>query len=415
MSSADKDKLTVPQMRGHVEPMTMEADEYETFRNDLFTAMWRDLDPLENQIEDNEELPLKELIPLLRKMRAFGLTIPSEYGGVGLTVPQYLPIIAEFAKLQGGIRVLVHVHNNMSHALWELGNDEQRRELLPELAEGRKSVAFGLTEPDYGTGAGMGTTAVHDGDGYLISGRKWLITNSDVASHFMIFARTLINGNDHGISTFMVERGAEGFEREPLPETMGCKGGEHGLLTLTNVRVPADAVLGNVGDGLSQMEQHLEISRLFIAATSLGTAERAFELSIEQSKNRVTFGKPISERQAVQRYLAEMAVDLYALRNMIRDAGEKWNRGQRIPAEASMCKLFGLEAVGRVTDRALLVYGGIGYTRLSKIERLYRDARLNWLEEGTPSIQQMVIARQFLNGYRPELAVPASTAIASTA
>jgi alkylation response protein AidB-like acyl-CoA dehydrogenase len=160
------------------------------------------------------------------------------------------------------------------------------------------------------------------------------------------------------------------------------------------------------------MEQHLEISRLFIAATSLGTSERAFELSVEQSKNRVTFGKPIAERQAIQRYLAEMAVDIYALRSMIADAGEKWDRGRRIPAEASMCKLFGLEAVGRVTDLALLVHGGIGYTRMRKIERLYRDARLNWLEEGTPSIQQMVIARQFLDGYRPEAPLAAETVTA---
>jgi alkylation response protein AidB-like acyl-CoA dehydrogenase len=406
--------MAISQTREHTEPATLGPAEYQQFRDDLFAAMWKELDPLEEQIEDDEELPLDTLMPMLRQMGAFGLTIPAEYGGVGLTVPQYLPIIAEFAKLQGGIRVLVHVHNNMSHALWELGSEEQRRNLLPAVAQGEKSIAFGLTEPDHGTGAGMGTTARREGDDYVINGRKWLITNSNIASHFMIFGRTIVDGEDRGISAFMVERDADGFAREPLPETMGCKGGEHGLLTLTDVRVPADAVLGNVGDGLSQMEQHLEISRLFIAATSLGTSERAFELSIEQSKNRVTFGKPIAERQAIQRYLAEMAVDIYALRSMIGDAGEKWNQGRRIPAEASMSKLFGLEAVGRVTDLALLVHGGIGYTRLSKIERLYRDARLNWLEEGTPSIQQMVIARQFLDGYRPE-ASPAAETVAARA
>jgi alkylation response protein AidB-like acyl-CoA dehydrogenase len=404
--------MAKPQTREQTEPATMGPEDYQQFRDDLFAAMWRELDPLEEQIEDDEKLPLNILMPMLRQMRAFGLTIPAEYGGVGLTVPQYLPIIAEFAKLQGGIRVLVHVHNNMSHALWELGSEEQRRNLLPDVAQGEKSIAFGLTEPDHGTGAGMGTTARQEGDEYVINGRKWLITNSNIASHFMIFGRTIVDGEDRGISAFMVERDAEGFEREPLPETMGCKGGEHGLLTLTDVRVPIDAVLGEVGDGLPQMEQHLEISRLFIAATSLGTSERAFELSVEQSKNRVTFGKPIAERQAIQRYLAEMAVDIYALRSMIADAGEKWDRGRRIPAEASMCKLFGLEAVGRVTDLALLVHGGIGYTRMRKIERLYRDARLNWLEEGTPSIQQMVIARQFLDGYRPEAPLAAETVTA---
>jgi alkylation response protein AidB-like acyl-CoA dehydrogenase len=140
---------------------------------------------------------------------------------------------------------------------------------------------------------------------------------------------------------------------------------------------------------------------VLVAASSLGASERALELSVKFAKDRVTFGKPIAERQAVQRYLAEMAVDVHAQRLLLEDATAKWDAGRRIPAEASICKLFGLEAVGRVTDRALLVHGGIGYTRRHPIERLYRDARLNWLEEGTPTIQQLVIARQLLDGSFP--------------
>jgi alkylation response protein AidB-like acyl-CoA dehydrogenase len=139
---------------------------------------------------------------------------------------------------------------------------------------------------------------------------------------------------------------------------------------------------------------------VFVAASSLGTAEHALELSVQRAKERVTFKKPIAERQAIQRYLAEMATDVYALKLMLEDVADRWDRGERIPAQASMTKLFGLEAVGRVTDRALLVFGGIGYTRAHRIERLYRDARLNWLEEGTPTIQQLVIARQLVDGYR---------------
>ncbi len=197
----------------------------------------------------------------------------------------------------------------------------------------------------------------------------------------------------------MVERGTPGFTITPLPETMGCKGGEHGQLDLVNVRVPASRIVGKEGQGLTQMEELLEISRVFIAATSLGTAERSFELSLAFAKQRVTFGKAIATRQAIQRYLAEMGTDIYALRGMIEDAANKWDQGRRIPAEASMCKLFGLEAVGRVTDRALLIHGGIGYTRAHPIERLYRDARLNWLEEGPPTIQIAVAANKFLSGY----------------
>jgi hypothetical protein len=147
---------------------------------------------------------------------------------------------------------------------------------------------------------------------------------------------------------------------------------------------------------LTQLLAFLEISRVFIAVAALGTAERALELAVEWAKQRVTFGKPIAERQAVQGYLAEMATDIYALRHMVLDALRKYDAGQRIPEEASMCKLFALEAVGRVTDKALLVHGGLGYLKSSRIEMLYRDARLNWLEEGTPTIHKLIIARTLL-------------------
>jgi alkylation response protein AidB-like acyl-CoA dehydrogenase len=386
-------------LRQNVEQGGLLPAEYEKLKAQIFEAIWRDLDPLEKQIEDNEHVDHEVVDPLLRKMGAFGLLIPKRYGGVGLSTSQYLPILAEFSKIQGGIRVLMHVHNTVAHGLTELASEEQRQKLLPEVAEGKKSVAFGLTEPKHGTGVDIGTTAVRDGDAYVINGRKWLITNSDIASHFIIFAKTDTKAGSAGISAILVERGTPGFTITPLPETMGCKGGQHGQLDLVNVRVPVTNVLGQEGRGILQMEELLEISRVFIAATSLGTAERAFELSLAFAKQRVTFGKPIAARQAIQRYLAEMGTDIYALRGMIQDAAAKWDQGRRIPAEASMCKLFGLEAVGRVTDRALLVHGGIGYTRLYPIERLYRDARLNWLEEGPPTIQYAVAASRFLAGY----------------
>jgi alkylation response protein AidB-like acyl-CoA dehydrogenase len=257
-------------------------------------------------------------------------------------------------------------------------------------------VAFALTEPDHGTGADLGTTARREGDHYVVNGSKWLITNSDFASHFIVMAKTA----PAQVSALLVERDTPGFQIEPLPETMGCKGGEHGRLMFTDMRVPVSALIGSEGEGQDHLERALEISRVLVAASSLGTAERALELSVRRAKQRVTFGKPIAQRQAVQRYLAEMAIDVYALRGMLADAASKWDAGRRIPAEASMCKQFGLEAVGRVTDRALLVHGGIGYTREFPIERLYRDARLNWLEEGSPTIQYMVTAREMLGGYQ---------------
>ena len=373
----------------------MDTADYEGFRDEIIRRIWSDLDPLEQEIEDNEQLPLDRLMPPLAEMGALGLLVPQAYGGRGLTIEQYLPILAEFAKIQGGIRVLVHVHNSFAHALSEIGSQRQRQEILPATVTGEHSVAFALTEPDHGTGRDLGSEARQEGGEYVISGRKWLITNSDIASHFIVLART----PPSGLSAILVERDRTGLTIEPLPETMGCKGGQHGLLTFDGVRVPLANLIGTEGEGEDHLERALEISRVFIAASSLGTAQRALDIALAHAKTRVTFGKPLVQRQAVQRYLAEMAMDVYALRHMLLDAARKWDAGQRIPLEASLCKLFGLEAVGRVTDRALLVQGGIGYTRHTPVERLYRDARLNWLEEGPPTVHYLVAARELADGY----------------
>ena len=373
----------------------MNKSAYLELRSGIFAAIWEELDPLEERIENEERIPYDVVMPILARVGAFGLLVPEEYGGSGLTVTQYLPIIAEFAKIQGGLRVLVHVHNSFAHALSEIGSPEQCKQILPGTVDGRQSISFALTEPGFGTGADLGSTAKRDGDHYVINGSKWLITNSDISSHFLVFAKT----SAREVSLFIVSRDTPGLSIEPLPETMGCKGGEHGALTFKDVRIPISALVGAEGQGEMHLERALEVSRVFIAAASLGTAERSLELSIDHAKERVTFGKPIGTRQAVHRYLAEMAIDVYALRTMLDDAAAKWDRGERIPTEASMCKQFGLEAVGRVTDRALLIFGGIGYTRRHPIERLYRDARLNWLEEGTPTIQYRVIAQELLAGY----------------
>lgn len=386
----------------------MDEATYESFRERIIESMWRELAPFEAEIEETESIPREKVWPVLREMDAFGLLIPERYGGSGLTVRQYLPIIAEFAKVHGGIRALVHVHNSIGHALYELGDEHQRDAVLPGVSDGTKSVGFGLTEPDSGTGTDTRTTARRNGAHFVLNGRKWLITNSDFASHFMVFAKT--GGGDGGpaaLSAILVERDTPGLSIAPLPETMGCKGGQHGLLTFTDAAVPAENLLGEEGAGVEKMERALEISRVFVAASSLGTAEYALELSVQHAKERSTFGKPIAQRQAVQRYLAEMATDVHALRLMLADAAAKWDAGSRIPREAAICKLFGLEAVGRVTDRALLVHGGIGYTRRHPVERLYRDARLNWLEEGTPTIQQLVIARDVLAVAEQQEPVPA--------
>jgi alkylation response protein AidB-like acyl-CoA dehydrogenase len=373
----------------------MDARAYRRLRARLFTAFWDELAPLAEEIERAGQIDHARVWPILRETRALGLLVPAQYGGSGLTLRQYVPVIAELAKVHGGLRVLVHTHNSFARALAQLGTEGQCRALLPGIARGRLSIAFALTEPDRGTGADIATTARRDGDEYVLDGRKWFTTNSQFASHFMVVART----GERALSIVLVPRDAAGLAIEPMAEPMGCRGGEHGVLTLTGAHAPVENLLGGAeGEGDRQLKQALDVSRLLIAASSLGVAEHALVLSLARARQRVTFGRPIGDRQAVQRYLAEMATDVMALRAIVNETAAAADAGRPVIARAAICKLFGLEAVARVTDRALLVFGGLGYLRGHPIERLYRDARLNWLEEGPPTVQHITIARDLLAG-----------------
>jgi alkylation response protein AidB-like acyl-CoA dehydrogenase len=374
---------------------TSEA-EYRAYVDDVKQFLWGEINPLVPQIEKEAYIPFDDLRPKFRQHHLFDCLVPEAYGGLGLSTVQYAPILKELARVHGGIRAQLHVHNSSVHLI-ETGRPEQRQRYLPPMATGDLLVCFGLTEPDSGSGLDSNSHAVRQGDVYLLSGRKHLITNAREANLFAVFCFTQETPDaEREFSVLLLDRDMPGFTIEPLAHTMGCAGGSHDMLIFDQVPVPVDRVLGHTGMGSEQLLSFLEISRVFIAVAALGTAERSLELSVEWAKQRVTFGKPIATRQAVQGYLAEMATDIYALRHMILDALHKYDAGQRIPEESSMCKLFGLEAVGRVTDKALLVHGGIGYLKSSPIEMLYRDARLNWLEEGTPTIHKLIIARALL-------------------
>lgn len=376
----------------------MEADTYAALRNDIARAMWSLIPPLEEQIEQTDVIPKDLLVPALQKVGAFGLLVPEEYGGAGLSVTQYLPIIADLSRIHGGLRGFVHAHNSSTHVFGMLASAEQKRAMLPLAARGELSFGMGITEPGNGTGADLGTTASRDRAEYVLSGEKWLTTNSDWVSHFIVFCKTDMSAGAAGVSAIVMERDRAGLRIDPLPPTLGTRGLEHGHVHIDDVRVPVGNLLGEEGQGLGLIEEGMELSRVFVAASSLGTAEEALQMSLRRAAERVTFGQPIGSRQAVQRYLSEMATDVYALRTMLEDVARKVDAGQRVPAEASACKLFGLEAVCRVTDRALLVFGGIGFTRQFPIERMLRDARANVVEEGPPTIQQLVIARTLLSG-----------------
>ena len=353
------------------------------------------LDPISEGIEENGKLP-EDIVRVLADAGLFRLTMPVEYGGEELAFSDYWPLLEEVAKAHGSIRLIVHAANGFWRMIHNFGNPEQKKKYLPEAARGDRYLGFALTEPDTGTGADIKSEARREGDNWIVNGKKQLISFADFADPFHIFAYTDRSKGHLGVTAFLLERDTPGFEIEYMKPTMGLRGSEHGIFHMDNTLLPAENQLGEVGQGLEVAFSFLEISRLSIAVGCLGLAQRFLELTLEFAKERETFGKPISKRQAVRNYLAEMAADVYALRNIIADAGRKFDKGEELPAEASIAKLFGLESVGRVSDRAILVFGGIGYTRKYPIERMYRDARAMWFEEGTPTIQKLVIARAML-------------------
>lgn len=374
--------------------------EYQEFRQSIKNFFWNEAGPIaENMEKTNHFVPEKEFLSSFAKKKLHGLLIPEKYGGVGLTVSQYLPILAESAKVHGIFRLIIHMSNTTNREVACFGREDQKSELLPKLARGDLYLAFGLTEANAGTGRDSRTSAVKRGDKYILNGEKRLITCSHYANLFLIFCCTNPARDDNSFSTLLVDRNAPGFTIEPHERMMAFHGADHGILTFTNVEVPASMVLGNEGDGLKQALGELEASRVFVAASSLGVAERALEVALDYAKKRVTFGKPIAAREGVRQFLADMAIDVYALRNMLIDTARRIDKGETVPAEASACKTFGAEAVCRVTEKALQVLGGIGYSAAYPVERLHREARINLLEEGTLTIQRMLIARTLLERY----------------
>ena len=374
----------------------MSPEEFEKYKKECFDFLWNEVAPLEKEIELTGKIPKKKLWPKFRDYGFFGLVIPQKYGGKELSETQFLEFEKEWSKIHGGIRGILHVHSVSCILLNMGGTEEQKRKYLPKMATGDLSMAFCLTEQFAGTGKDIKTTAKKEGDYYILNGEKHLITNADFTQLFAVVCYT---ESEKGRlpSILIVERGTSGFLIEDMGPIMGCTGLGHGRLTFKNVKVPKENLLGgDEGKGLDYALTVLNLSRLHIAATGLGTCERCLELALEYAQKRITFGKPIIERQAVQNYLAEIATLTYALKTMIMDAAKKFDEGKDITMEANMCKLFTIEATRRVTDNAILVFGGRGYLKEYSIERLYRDARLNWLEEGTPTIQNLVITRELV-------------------
>ena len=379
------------------------AGDYEAYRKRVFDFLWREVEPRASEMERTGQFPRETLFPRFREHGLFGAVIPRKYGGIALSCAQYLPLLAEFSKVSGIVRVLLHVHNTSARAVVAYGTEAQKDALLPALARGEQSLTFAITEPNSGSGMDVGTRATRDGDHWIVNGAKHYITNADFATGHLICCRTGERGDRRGLTALVVPAGAHGFTVEAMPDMMGNNGPPHGILRFENTPVPADSMIGEEGDGLDVFLGELEPSRVFVAASSLGTAERALEIALDFAEKRITFGRAIAARPSVQSELAEMARDIYALRLVLEDVAAKIDRHEACALEASIAKLFGLETVMRVTDKALDVVGGRAYFTdyPYPLERLYRESRINMLEEGTPSIQRLVIARSLLRQTTP--------------
>ena len=361
---------------------------------------------LEEFEEAAHEIEATEIIPerLLRRaaeVGCFRLTIPETHGGLGLPFEQYLPYLEIAAMGPGAGRMLVHLTNGIWRPLLEFGNEAQR-ELLRTLVSGDTVVAFCLTEQTAGTGRDLHSLAIRQGDFWSITGEKHLITFADRASHFLLVVATDERRAKDSLTAFLVPRETDGFNIDVSQKTMGIHGTGHAFLRYTDMVVSDSDRLGEVGQGLQVGLSFLDYSRISLSACMVGLAQRALDEALAFARRRVTFGKAIGERQSIQAHLADMYTDVAAGRELVRSAARRYDKRLDITLDAAAAKLFCLNLVGRVTDLALKVHGGYGYTKAAPIERIYRDARGFWFEEGTQEIQQSVIAKNLLDARRQD-------------
>ncbi|ABB14411.1 MULTISPECIES: acyl-CoA dehydrogenase family protein [Carboxydothermus] len=358
-----------------------------------------EVDPISQQIDEEDRVP-EEIIQKARELGLFGLSIPEEYGGVGsIGMLGKCIIYEQLGRTANGFTTLIGAHTGIgTTGIVELGTEEQKRRYLPDLASGKKLAAFALTEPEAGSdAASIRTTAVKKGDRYILNGVKHFITNGPDADVFTIIAVTdKSKGAKGGITAFIVEKNFPGFKVGTIEKKMGLRGSHTSEIILEDCEVPEENVLGNVGEGYINALKILAKGRVGLAARCVGSMQKLLELSTRYAQQRVQFGKPISSFQAIQHMLAEMAVDIEATRWFAYRVAWLVDQGAKVIKEAAAVKLFASEAYGRVVDKAVQIFGGMGYMKEFPIERYYRDARITRIYEGTSEIQKNIIASQIL-------------------
>ena len=352
---------------------------------------------------DNEDIYPAELVPTMRELGLFGITIPEEFGGLGLDHTTMAMIFEELSKGWMSAAGIIGTHHVMASIIGDFGTEEQKRRFLPGMAQGEIHGALGLTEPEAGSDVqNIQMSVMRDGEEYVLEGSKMFITNGEHGNAVAVLAKTDPQADPpyRGISCFIVQKPSEGLLVGQHLDKLGYRGLDTVELVFEGVRVPVENLIGGEeGRGYRHVLSALESGRINIAARAVGVATAAFEAAIKYAQNRRAFGKPIAEHQAIQTKLADMATKIQAARLLTYEAARKRDEGKRVDLEAGMAKLFASEVCGEVTMEAMRIHGGYGYIKEYPVERYYRDAPLMIIGEGTNEIQKLIIARRLLEKY----------------
>ncbi len=353
--------------------------------------------PRAAEIDENERFP-EEIIPKLAELGLLGITIPEEYGGSGMDTVSYAIAVEELSRVCASTGITLAAHISLGTQPFVMfGTEEQKQKYIPKLCDGTFLGAFGLTEPNAGSDAGgTQTTAVLDGDEWVINGSKCYITNASYAGTLVATAVTDKEKGSKGISSFIVPKETPGYEIAKKEIKMGIRGSDTVALSFDNARIPKENILGKAGEGFKQFLTILDGGRISIAAMALGIAQGAFEEALRYSQERYQFNKPISAFQAIQFKLADMAMGIEAARHLVYHSAKLKDAGKNYIRQASMAKTYASEVAMSVTNDAIQIHGGYGYSREYPVERMFRDAKICTIGEGTSEIQRMVIARTLL-------------------
>lgn len=371
------------------------TEQNKLFKKTIREFCEKEIKPLAEKIDKEEYFP-EDLYKKMGKMGLMGMTVPQKYGGAGIDRVSYMIALEEISRVCGSTGLTVEAHNSLGVGhIYEKGTEEQRKKYLSKLCSGEELAAWALSEPNAGSDAGsLQTTAVKEGDEWVLNGTKQFITSGDLAWVTTVMAKTDRDKGAKGISAFIIERDTPGFTVGQLEDKLGLRGSHTAEMILEDCRVPAENLLDEEGKGFTGAMNILDRGRTAIGAMSVGIAQGAFEDALEYAKQRQQFGRPIGKFQAIQWMLTDMATDIDAARLLVFRAADMEDKDLIFTKEAAMAKLFASEMAMRATVKGIQILGGYGYTREYPMERYFRDIKLCTIGEGTSEVQRMVIARQ---------------------